>query len=161
MALDDDWITDLYFSELSNGITLLERILRQEREVVIERCRQELATIPNDVRETDDGIEIRVTQREREIATEIEQVAQEIPRLLMKNMIVGTWSFFEGNMIGLAQSRITAVGDLSDASFAAFCREVVELLLAHLKEIKRRTYIPFKDEALERRMHASKQRDGL
>jgi len=250
MALDEDWITDLHFSELSNGVTLLERVLRQEREAVIERCRRELPAIPKDVREADDGIEIRVGEREHEIATEIEQVAQEIPRLLMKNMIVGMWSLFEGYMIGLVQSRITAEGDLSDASFAAagkiremkhvteywaqkgiqlppgwafvdtvreirnqvvhdggvrsdvddvtdpvaltrhrrtvqidafiaareaegksgiwyhhgalvvtadFCREVVALLLAYVKETKRRTYIRFKDEALERRMHASKQ----
>ena len=38
-----------------------------------------------------------------------------------------------------------------------FCREVVALLLAYLKETKRRTYIRFKDEALERRMRVSKQ----
>ena len=250
MALDEDWITDLHFSELSNGVTLLERVLRQEQEAVIERCRRELAAIPKDIRETDDGIEIRVSEREHDIATEIEQVAQEIPRLLMKNMIVGTWSLFEGDMIGLVQSRITAEGDLSDASFVAageiremkhvtkyweqkeiqlptgwafvdtvreirnqivhdggvrsdvddvtdpveltrhsctvkidafiaareaegksgiwyhhgalvvtadFCREVVALLLAYVKETKRRTYIRFKDEALERRMRASKQ----
>src|SRR5437899_2057855 len=96
MALDEDWITDLHFSELSNGVTLLERVLRQEREAVIERCRRELAAMPEDIRETDDSIEIRVSEREHEIATEIEQVAQEIPRLLMKYMIVGTWSLFEG-----------------------------------------------------------------
>jgi hypothetical protein len=208
-----------------------------------------LAAIPKDIRETEDGIEIRVSEREHEIATEIEQLAQDIPRLLMKNMIVGTWALFEGYMIGLVQSRITAEGDLSDASFAAagkirymedvtkywkqkgiqlppgsafvetvreirnqivhdasvrsdvddvtdpveltrhkrtveidafiaarkaegksgiwyhhgalvvtadFCREVVASLLAYVKEMKRRTYIPFKDEALERRMRASK-----
>jgi hypothetical protein len=40
---------------------------------------------------------------------------------------------------------------------ADFCREVVALLLAYVKETKRRTYIRFKDEALERRMRASKQ----
>jgi hypothetical protein len=119
MPLDEDWITDLHFSELSNGVTLLDRVLRQEREAVIERCRKELAEIPEDIRETDDGIEIRVSQRHHEIAGEIEQVAQEIPRLLMKNMIVGTWSLFEGHMIGLVKSRITAEGDLSDASFAS------------------------------------------
>src|SRR5439155_23912748 len=84
MALDEGWITDLHFSELSNGVTLLERVLRQEREAIIERCRQELAAIPKDIRETDDGIENRVSEREHEIAAEIEQVAQEIPRLLMK-----------------------------------------------------------------------------
>jgi hypothetical protein len=39
---------------------------------------------------------------------------------------------------------------------ADFCREVVAFLLAYVKEMKRRTYIPFKDEALERRMRASK-----
>src|SRR5262249_29906484 len=39
---------------------------------------------------------------------------------------------------------------------ADFCREVVTLLLACVKETKRRTYIPFKDEALEQRMPASK-----
>src|SRR5436305_1302869 len=86
MALDEDWITDLHFSELSNGVTLLERVLRQERDAVIDRCRRELADIPKDVREreTQDGIEIASVQ-EQEIATEIEQVAQDIPRLLMKN----------------------------------------------------------------------------
>lgn len=250
MELDLDWITDLHFSELSNGVTLLERVLRQEREAVLGRCRRELAAIPKDIRETDDGIEIRASEREREIATEIEQVAQEIPRLLMRNMIVGAWSLFEGYMIGLVQSRITAEADLSDASFAEageirymedvtkywerkgiplppgkdfvdtvreirnqivhdgggrsdvddvtdpvkltrhkrtvkidafisarkaegksgisyhhgalvvtadFCREVVAFLLAYVKEMKRQTYIPFKDEALERRMRASKQ----
>jgi hypothetical protein len=119
MAMDEDWITDLHFSELSNCITLLERVLLQEREAVVARCRRELAAIPEDIRETDGGIDIRVSDREHEIATEIEQVAQEIPRLLMRNMIVGTWSLFEGYMIGLVQSQITAEGDLSDASFVA------------------------------------------
>jgi hypothetical protein len=38
---------------------------------------------------------------------------------------------------------------------ADFCREVVAFLLAYVKETQRRTYIPFKDEALERRMRAS------
>src|SRR5207302_7935020 len=93
--------------------------LRQEQEAVIERWRRELAAIPKDIRETDDGIEIRVSEREHEIAAEIEQVAQEIPRILMKNMIVGTWSLFEGYMIGLVRTRITAEGDLSDSSFSA------------------------------------------
>ena len=41
MVLDEDWITDLQFSDLSTGITLLERVLRQEREAVIDRCRRE------------------------------------------------------------------------------------------------------------------------
>jgi hypothetical protein len=67
MALDEDWTTDLHFSELSNGVTLLEGVLRQEREAVIERCRRELAAIPKDIRETDDGIQIRVTAREHEV----------------------------------------------------------------------------------------------
>lgn len=250
MALDDDWATDLQFSDLSNCITLLQRVLRQEREAVIERCRKELAEIPEDIRETEVGIEIRVSERHHELAGEIEQVAEEIPRLLMKNMIVGTWSLFEAHMIGLVKSRITAEADLSDASFATagriremsdvtnywaekgiqlppgaefvdsvreirnqivhdggsssdiddvtdpvelkrhrrtvkidsfiaareakgksgiwyhhgalvvsadFCREVVAFLLAYLKEMKRLTYIPFSDEALLRRMRASKQ----
>ena len=40
---------------------------------------------------------------------------------------------------------------------ADFCREVVALLLAYVKETKRRTYIRFKDGAMERRMRVSEQ----
>jgi N12 class adenine-specific DNA methylase len=245
--MDDDWLTDLQFKELSRCVTLLERSLLQERKAVIDRCRQALAAIRKDVQETDYGIDI--SEEEHQIAIEIEQVAQEIPRLLMKNMIVGTWSLFEGYMTGLVRSRIIAEGDLSDTSFATagkvremkhvtkywaqkgidlpagwtfvdsirevrnqivhdggsrsdvddvtdpielgrhrrtimidkfiatreadgksgiwyhhgslvvtadFCREVIEFLLEYVKETKGRTYVPFEDEALKRRMRASK-----
>jgi hypothetical protein len=83
MTLDEDWVTDLHFSDLSNCVTLLERVLRHEREAVIERCRMEIAEIPQNIRETEDGIDIGVSERQHEIAGEIEQVAQDIPQLLM------------------------------------------------------------------------------
>ncbi len=249
MVLDDDWILELHFSELLNSVTLLERVLQQEREAVLERFRQEIDANPVVPRVTADGVEIHVSEREYEIGMEIEQVAEEIPRLLMKNMIVGTWSLFERNFIGLATSRILAEGDLSDASFGIagkireikdvtkyweqkgihlppgwefvdivreirnqivhdggcrsdvddvtdpikltrhkrtakidafiesreaegksglwyhhgvlvvtpdFCREVITVLLAYVKETTHRTYIRFDDEALKRRMRASK-----
>ncbi len=119
MARDEDWITDLHFDELVNSVTLLERVLRQDREAVLERCRREIESIPDEVVETENGIEIRMDDRKQEIAIEIEQLAQEIPRILMNNMVVAAWALFERNMIGLAGSRIRRKSGLSDEGFKA------------------------------------------
>ncbi len=119
MARGEDWVTDLHFDELVNGVTLLERVLRQEREIVRERCQREIDSIPDEVIGTDEGIEIRMDERKQEIACEIEQICQEIPRILMNNMVVSAWSLFESYMTGLATSRIIAKADLSDEGFKA------------------------------------------
>lgn len=119
MVGGEDWVTDLHFDELVNGVTLLERVLRQERAIVWERCRREIDSTPDKVIETDEGIEIRLDERKQEIACEIEQVYQEVPRILMNNMVVSAWSLFENHMTGLVRSRIIAKAGLSDGGFKA------------------------------------------
>jgi len=119
MALDEEWITNLRYDELINGATILERMLREEREIVLERCRREMESIPEVVIETEDGIEIRMDERKNKFATEISQVCQEIPRILMNNMLVSAWSLFEGNFTGLASIRIHRKSSLSDEGFKA------------------------------------------
>lgn len=117
MALDEDWFTDLRYDELLNGATILERMLRDERETVLERCRREMESMPDVVIESEDGIEIRMDERKQKFAIEIEQVCQEIPRILMNNMLVSAWSLFEGNFTGFASIRIHRKSGLSDEGF--------------------------------------------
>lgn len=119
MPMPLHWITNFHFAELSTSVDLLERALHQEQKAVRERCMRELESIPEDIRETEDGIEILVIEREHELAGQIEQACEDIPRLLMKNMIVATWTVFECHMMGLVKSRIKAEADLSDEGFAA------------------------------------------
>ena len=127
----DDWVTDLHFDELANGLTLLERVLRQERRAVLEKCRLEIESITDKIIEIDGCQIIEVDPRKDKIATEIGQVAEEIPRIVMNSMLVSTWALFERKMIGAASNRIVNKSRLSDDGFRAAgkireMRQVVE-----------------------------------
>lgn len=120
MTHELDWILDLHFDELLNSVNVLERALRQEREAVLEKYRDEIEALREDGEiETDFGVEVRATDRHYEIATQIERYCEEIPRLVMNSMLVSTWALFERKMMGLATERIVNKARLSDDGFRA------------------------------------------